>query len=68
MSRDPASTPAARRPEEAFVVRFRPSADPSPDVVVGRIEHVASGDTVRFESFDAMVAFIRRLLAAGVVP
>lgn len=52
--------------DEAFVVRFRQSSNPSPDVVVGRIEHVASGDALRFETFDVMVDFMRRLLAAGV--
>lgn len=52
--------------EQAFVVRFRPKADATyDDTVAGRIEHVASGDTTRFESFDDMVAFIRRLLAGG---
>lgn len=57
MARDP--VPAV---EHAFVVRFRPRHGTAPD---GRIEHVASGDTTRFDSFDDMIAFIRRLLPAG---
>jgi len=55
MSRD--TLPAV---EQAFVIRFRPSLGPAPD---GRIEHVASGDAARFDSFDDMIAFIRRLLS-----
>ncbi len=57
MSRD--ALPAV---EQAFVVRFRPSSGSAPD---GRIEHVASGDAARFDSFDDMIAFMRRLLTDG---
>jgi hypothetical protein len=47
-------------PDRAFVVRFRAGGD----AVAGLVEHVASGRGVRFDSYDELLEFLRRQLAA----
>ena len=42
----------------AFVVQLRPQADPGEELFVGRVEHIASGEFVRFESAAQLLAFM----------
>jgi len=44
----------------AFVVKL--SADADPAHVVGRVEHVASGASARFEALEQLGAFMARIL------
>lgn len=49
-------------PQRAFVLQFHPQADVAEGVFVGRAEHVVSGQSVRFASFEELVAFLARTL------
>ena len=49
--------------ERAFVVQFRPETDPSQGRFAGRVEQVASGEGMRFESLDELLDFLRHALA-----
>lgn len=53
-------------PERAFVVQLRPLRDPTAELLVGRIEHVASGTTCRFRSADELTAFIAKIGRDGI--
>jgi hypothetical protein len=46
----------------AFVIQFRPETDIRREPVVGRIEHVMSGQATHFHSLEEMLAFIARVL------
>ena len=41
-----------------FVIQVRPDADPAHGVLRGRIEHVDSGHSARFQSIEELVSFI----------
>jgi hypothetical protein len=47
----------------SFVVQFRESTDIEAGRLEGRVEHIASYQTVRFHSVDELLAFISRVLA-----
>lgn len=49
-------------PERAFVIQFRANADIEKGHMTGRIEHVVSGQATHFESLEALLAFITRVL------
>ncbi len=51
-------------PHRAFVVQLRENADVERGQWVGRVEHVTSGQTTRFQSLEELVAFITRVLVA----
>jgi len=53
----------ALSPERAFVVQFRAGTQVDQGPFAGRVEHVRSGQAVRFESREELLAFIARLLA-----
>jgi len=55
-------TRSTRPAEWAFVVRLRPGALPEEGRMVGRVEHVASGQSVPFGSLPELVAFLGRTL------
>lgn len=57
------ATEAPLPPERAFVVQLRAKADPSENLFVGRVEHIASGATARFGSAEALIAFVTKVLA-----
>lgn len=62
------SQPASEAPlpaGRAFVVQLRSQSDPSAGLFVGRVEHVASGDSARFSSAEGLLAFMTRVLAPG---
>lgn len=46
----------------AFVVHLRPGALPEEGRMAGRVEHVASGRSVHFESLPELLAFLGRVL------
>jgi len=48
-------------PERAFVVQLRPLTNPTGELFVGRVEHIASGAVVRFGSAAELTAFIARM-------
>jgi hypothetical protein len=47
----------------AFVVQFRRETEVEQEFVVGRVEHVVSGQATRFESWEELVAFFAKVLA-----
>lgn len=47
----------------AFVVQFREDTDVEARKVEGRIEHIASYRSSRFQSIDEMLTFIARVLS-----
>ncbi|HJY30148.1 MAG TPA: hypothetical protein VJ306_19100 [Pyrinomonadaceae bacterium] len=46
----------------SFVIKFSAETNPEKGRFVGRVEHVASGKTTRFESADALVRFLNDVL------
>jgi SAM-dependent methyltransferase len=48
--------------EGAFVVRFSCETDPKTGRFCGRIEHVASGEMMRFQSLDELAGFLLEIL------
>ena len=57
---DPA-TDTPLPPERAFVVQLRALGDPRGEVLVGRVEHIVSGETGRFASAAELTEFITRI-------
>jgi hypothetical protein len=53
---------AALRPEHAFVVQFGPATRVDAGQVEGRVEHLVSRQATRFQSLEALLAFISRVL------
>jgi hypothetical protein len=53
---------AALRPEHAFVVQFGPGTQVDAGQVEGRVEHLISRQATRFQSLEALLAFITRVL------
>lgn len=49
-------------PEWAFVVQFRATTQVAQGQLVGRVEHVVSGQAARFGSSEELLAFITRVL------
>jgi len=50
-------------PHRAFVVQFRAETAVAAGHLVGRVEHVVSGQATSFDTLDALLAFIARVLA-----
>ena len=48
--------------ERAFVVQLHVEADVAQQHMVGRVVHVVSGQTVHFDTLDALLTFIDRVL------
>jgi hypothetical protein len=51
------------RNNNAFVIRFSSDADFEHGGIKGRVEHVASYESKRFQSLDELLAFVSRVLA-----
>ena len=49
-------------PQRAFVVQFRGPVEAELGHFAGRVEHVVSGQAVRFQSLDEFLAFIERVV------
>ena len=64
MSQGTPSLPANR----AFVVQFRVQPEGAPLRWEGRIEHLVSGEVLRFDSQGQLLAFINRLLTGDQRP
>jgi hypothetical protein len=52
-------------PACAFVVQFRERVPGAADDFTGRVEHIVSGRTARFESSEELLAFFVRVLNAA---
>ena len=52
------------RAERAFVVHLSDDSDPAGGKVIGRVEHVTTGQSGRFNDVAGLLAFFRRTLAA----
>lgn len=63
-SEDSATVGLSLQPERAFVVQFHSGPAMSRRRLRGRVEHVVSGEAVRFCSTAELVDFLTRLLAA----
>jgi hypothetical protein len=48
----------------AFVIQFRETTDIAAGRVEGKIEHISSYQSVRFQSVEELMAFVARVLAA----
>ena len=44
--------------DRAFVVQLGRDADPDGGAIIGRAEHIASGRSLRFGSWDELLAFV----------
>ena len=60
--RFPANEPARLTAESAFVVHLVPPSPDAPDIVLGRVEHVASGEARRFATIAELIGFMRSTL------
>ena len=54
----------ALQPEYAFVVQFRGGPAQGERRLQGRVEHVVSGEALRFDSTAELIAFLTRVLDA----
>ncbi len=64
MSQGTPSLPA----NHAFVVQFRAQQKGTPLRWEGRVEHLVSGEALRFDSQEELLAFVRRLLTGAQSP
>jgi hypothetical protein len=48
----------------AFVIQFRESTDIDAGRLEGKIEHISSYQSARFQSVEELLAFVARVLAA----
>ena len=46
----------------SFVIKFRPDTDAAAGRFSGRVEHVASNQTTRFDSLEELLEFLHRVL------
>ena len=61
MERDNRRTPPFS-PHHAFVVQFYAETQVEAGQLVGRVEHVVSGQAAHFQSLEALLAFLARVL------
>jgi hypothetical protein len=57
---DGATAGQSLQPERAFVVQLRGGPATSPSGLQGRVEHVVSGEALRFASTAEMIEFLTR--------
>ena len=53
---------SGRQYKTAFVVQFRPETNIDAGRFEGKVEHVATHDTIRFHSLDELLGFIANML------
>jgi hypothetical protein len=58
----PTGAYAPLSPRRAFVVQFRTDAGSTAGHFTGRVEHMTSGQAVRFSSPEELLAFLTRVL------
>ena len=56
--------PSALPVDRAFVVQFSPETSPADGRLGGRVEHVHTGRSARFDSLDQLLAFVGQVLGA----
>jgi hypothetical protein len=61
MERDHRRTPPFS-PDHAFVVQFHAETQVEAGRLVGRVEHVVSGQAAHFQSLEGLLAFLARVL------
>jgi hypothetical protein len=49
----------------AFVVQLHAETDMAQGHIIGRVEHVVSGQAARFQTLDELLAFLSRTLQAA---
>ena len=52
----------------AFVIKFSDQTNLSANVADGKVEHVSSGNSLRFQSVPQLLAFIDRILKENSSP
>ncbi len=60
----PADHPAHLSVTRAFVVQFRADTSVEQGHLIGRVEHVVSGQATDFQSLETLLTFIARVLSA----
>jgi hypothetical protein len=60
--KDTSARRPAFSPSRAFVVQFREETQIEGGHMAGRVEHVISGQAIHFESLEALLAFLARVL------
>jgi hypothetical protein len=61
------TTPSTLPVDRAFVVQFSPETSLADGAHGGRVEHVHSGRSARFESLDQLLAFVGRVLSESSI-
>ena len=61
------STPSVLPIDRAFVVQFSPETSLAGGPLGGRVEHVHSGRSARFESLDQLLDFVDRVLSESSI-
>ena len=61
--KDTSARRPAFSPSRAFVVQFRDETQIEDGRIVGRVEHVVTGQASHFESIDALLAFLAQILS-----
>lgn len=56
---------ALHPPEGILVIHMRSDCDPRHRTLVGRVEHVRSGDTATFATLDALLTFLGRYVPSS---
>ena len=59
---DPSAPPSPLSPHRAFVVQLRPETDVVAGYLIGRVEHIVSGQAATFDTLEALLAFIAHVL------
>jgi len=63
-NREPGATGPAFPQSSAFVLQFAADAGPDTGLFRGRVQHVATGEQVSFQSTEELWAFVRAVLMA----
>ena len=66
----PSAPTSSLSPHRAFVVQLRAETDVAAGRLVGRVEHVVSGQAATFQTLEGLLAFLAQMLAerAGGLP
>jgi hypothetical protein len=61
VKKETTNTNRALSPDRAFVVLFHPANGLNQPPSTGRVEHVSSGQTSHFESWEELIDFVARI-------
>jgi hypothetical protein len=59
----PSAPTSSLSPHRAFVVQLRAETDVAAGRLVGRVEHVVSGQAATFQTLEGLLAFLAQILA-----